>query len=768
MDKMRVLKHYAFQEVTADLLNSIATSLFQMSDGMAQAFIAGFENTDHLIFQDLDVTPDGVNLAIRCGLKGVLLYRTDAENCIVGVYKGTRPDKNTPYSEEIIALDPASITDPRIDLLEAEIVEEDDSDYFETVQMFNQVTETSFALNQYIRRVRNVKLYIKTGVAAPSPVAPLATAGRMAIKEIHVAQNATSLLITDIKSQPFDYLTSEWTAANPTKKFPSIYEVIEYVNYELSLARRQIFSGAGVYSYQVPRYRTKVYLRIASGGGGGESAAILANNRAAGSDGQDTQVSGLNGGLLTVFGGKGGRNGIPGRANGIYSNKADSTLLVSNSSGGYPTDERGGYGAGINGTQAVARNKFKLGSVIKVAGQDNGLVYFAANLTGFGISVATIDLQKRTNIFLHGSITQPVFLGYDSLYASPDGEFLIVRGFTSYWKLDRKGNITHYIGDPNNTTNGNVDGPVGVNRVQTTNSTSYLATDDQNAGGVILNERDIFTNSPNVTTRIRRVSPSGDIVTEVVLPLNNLFLEFIADPTTPNSVVGHFAIGGTACIAKIDRSTGVVTYVTGFNAQGFLDGALNTAQISSVRAIAYVQSQDRLIFLDSQASRARLRYISNYSTLIGSVVGTLYETPALETWVAYGGYFNEASNKFIMFFGEDPAPIDANFFVDVLQYNFNTNSVSTLKESDRNETVNQIDQGGSGINGGGGAGGNALNGSEFGGAGGGALMLEGQFDVSPGTLLQITVGSGGLGGVSPDGPLYNGHAGGDGFVEVSW
>lgn len=764
MDKVRVLKHHAFQEVTAELLNSIATTLFGMSDGIAQAFIAGFQNTDHLIFQDLDVTPDGSNLAVSCGLKGVFLYRTDAENSIWGVYKGTRPDKNTPYSEEVLPLAAADPTNPRIDILEAEIVEEDDVDYFQTVQLFNPGTETSFAQDQYIKRVRNVKLYVKTGVAAPSPVAPFATAGRMAVKEIHVAQNATSIVIGDIKSQPLDYLTSEWTTANPTKKFPSIYEVIGYVNYELSLARRQIFSGAGVYLYQVPRYRTKVYLRVASGGGGGESAAVLSVDREAGEDGENTSISGLDGGVLTVFGGKAGSQGTPGRANGIYGNKANPSLLVSNSSGGYPDDEKGGYGAGINGTQAIGRNKFRVGGVVKVSGQDNGLVYFATNL-GVGLVVATIDLQKRTNVLLHAGITEPFPLSYDSLYASPDGEFVIIRGYTSYWKLDRSGNITHYIGDPDNIAYGNTDGAAGVNRVQTTNSTSFLATDDQNVGGVILSERDIFTLSPNGVSRIRRVSANGDIVTEVVLPVNNFLYEFMADPTTPNSVVGHYSAGSTASIAKIDRATGTVTHVTGLNAEGFLDGALGTAKVRLVQAVAYVQSQDRLIFIDTDISNvARLRYISNYSTLVGSVVGTLYATDAMENWVGQGGYFHEASNTFFMFLSEYPAPV----YTDVVAYNFNTNTLSIVKKSDRSETVLQIDQDGSGVNGGGGAGGNALLGAEFGGAGGGALMIEGQFDVSPGALLTITVGAGGLGGVSPDGPLYNGHAGGDGFVEVSW
>lgn len=225
MDKVRVLKHHAFQEVTAELLNSIATTLFGMSDGIAQAFIAGFQNTDHLIFQDLDVTPDGSNLAVSCGLKGVFLYRTDAENSIWGVYKGTRPDKDTPYSEEILPLTAADPTNPRIDIIEAEIVEEDDVDYFQTVQMFNPGTETSFAQDQYTKRVRNVKLYIKDGTPASSPVAPAVTAGRMVVKEVYVGAAATSLSSANIISQAFDPDQSPWSISHQTILFPSIYDV---------------------------------------------------------------------------------------------------------------------------------------------------------------------------------------------------------------------------------------------------------------------------------------------------------------------------------------------------------------------------------------------------------------------------------------------------------------------------------------------------------------------------------------------------------------
>lgn len=245
MDKLRVLKHYAYQEVTADLLNSIATSLFTMQDGMAQAFIAGFQNSDHLIFQDLDVTPDN-DLSVRCGLKGVFLYRTGAEDCIVGVYKGYRPDRLTPYTEEVLSLDPADPTNPRIDIVEAEIIEEDDSDYFDTVQMFNQLTETSEAVLKYIRRVRNVKVYIKTGVAAVNPVAPVATAGRFAVKELHVAANATDLVQNDIINQRIIYQQTQWTQPlNKTRLFPSIYEVLTYV-YENPLTNLTFWVSCGI------------------------------------------------------------------------------------------------------------------------------------------------------------------------------------------------------------------------------------------------------------------------------------------------------------------------------------------------------------------------------------------------------------------------------------------------------------------------------------------------------------------------------------------
>lgn len=245
MDKLRVLKHYAYQEVTADLINSIASSLFTMQDGIAQAFIAGFQNSDHLIFQDLDVTPDN-DLSVFCGLKGVFLYRTGPEDCIVGVYKGYRPDRLTPYEEETLSLAPADLTNPRIDIIEAEIVEEDDVDYYDTVQMFNQLTETSEAALKYVRRVRNVKLYIKTGVAAVNPVAPVATVGRFAVKELRVAANATVLVQNDIINQRIIYQQTQWTQPlNKTRLFPSIYEVLTYV-YENPLTNLTFWVSCGI------------------------------------------------------------------------------------------------------------------------------------------------------------------------------------------------------------------------------------------------------------------------------------------------------------------------------------------------------------------------------------------------------------------------------------------------------------------------------------------------------------------------------------------
>lgn len=247
MDKLRVLKHYAFQEVTAELLNSIGGSLLNISDSVAQAFIAGFENSDHLIFQDLDVTPD-TGLIVNLGLKGVFLYRVDQENCIVGVYKGVRADKLSPWTEEQLTFDAADLVNPRIDIIEAEIVQEDDGDYFDTVQLFNPGTETSYAEQKYIRTVRNVKLYKKTGVPSANPVAPVATSGRFCVKEVYIGAGSVSLVVGDIRSASIMFNPPIWSQGlNNTKKFPSIYKSLEYL-YDNVLFKKMYWSNRGAFS----------------------------------------------------------------------------------------------------------------------------------------------------------------------------------------------------------------------------------------------------------------------------------------------------------------------------------------------------------------------------------------------------------------------------------------------------------------------------------------------------------------------------------------
>lgn len=220
MDKLRVLKHYFLQEVTATLLNSVGDSLFTMSDHLAQ-ILAGFSDPRHIIVQDLDVTPD-TGLAVKAGLQGCFIYRQTTQDAILGVYKGTRPDQISPYVEESLAIATADPTNPRIDILEAEIVQEDDPDYYDTVFIFNNMTETSGPEQKYTKRVRNVKLYIKTGTPAAIPVAPAATAGRFTLREITVPALAVTISPGDIVAQTPPPIPSPWTFNHPVTLYPSL------------------------------------------------------------------------------------------------------------------------------------------------------------------------------------------------------------------------------------------------------------------------------------------------------------------------------------------------------------------------------------------------------------------------------------------------------------------------------------------------------------------------------------------------------------------
>ncbi len=793
MDKMRVLKHYAFQEVTADLLNSIGTSLFQMSDGMAQAFIAGFQNSDHLIFQDLDVTPD-TGLTVNLGLQGVFLYRIDQQNCLVGVYKGTRVDKNSPWTQEQLTFDAADPVNPRIDIIEAEIIEEDDPDYFDTVQIFNNVTETSFAQNKYVRRVRNVKLYKKTGIPAVNPVAPLVTAGRMALREIHIGANASTISPTDIKAQPFDYTLSEWTAPNPTKAFPSIHDLLQYINEELAKTRRTIFRKAGVYTYHVPRFRETLYVRAASGGGGGAAAGILGSSALSGGNGGDTILSDSSGELTRIIGGRGGRVGLGGVSQWLYSDFLGANRLAWSGDGENADGQNGGAGGGIYGRSAVDLDKFSVNNGWCLGFDDDGTTYWRITLsqnpngpntpvTGSETRVMSFDSKNRIKTVAAGNITLPnppnsVISAGTPLYISNELMVYSASNNKSLWKISNSGAITHLAGDIDDADGAIVDGALGINRV---NFVISVRKDLKNPGRLVFLDRELLSNK----LYIRNVDPSGNVTTECeIIGAGTMNVAMLScDPLDFDYVIVKMNDPSNIQLSRVNRITGVVSVISQSsinhsepNGSGH-DGPVATAKIGLINDFGFYHSPtDRYFFADvydvigvPNTTVARIRYISGYSNLATALLNTLYHAPFGQRYGMGNPALDKVNDRVIIMQNELLNPPNRGY-ADIVfaPPNVGFTSGTIHLSTDRNTLSDRLNESAYGVNGGGGAGGSTSVLSESGGGGGGSLVVEGAIPVVPGSVITIEVGAGGTRGVNGFDETKAGYAGGDGFVEVSW
>lgn len=778
MDKLRVLKHYAYQEVTADLLNSIADSLFTMQDGMAQSFIAGFQNTDHLIFFDLDVTPD-VGLAVKCGLQGVFMYRTGPEDCMVGVYKGTRPDKNTPYAEESFTLTSADLTNPRIDIIEAEIVDEDDPDYFDTVQLFNQTTETSYAQNKNIRRVRNVKLYIKDGTPDPSPVAPIATAGRFTLREIYVAANAVTIGQPDIIEQTFDPELTNWTTAHGVIQFPSIYEMIQYIKTELSQARRTIFAQAGTYQFIVPLFRNQVYIRMASGGGGGGGAASVINTNPYGENGEASEVVGVVRVAGSAAGGASSGVERPGlSANNILHTLDETSPLDWGADGEKSEGVAGGIGgrggaimrSGARGGYAF---RVSLNSLLFECFDDNGRMYFKDPDILPSAGVATFDPKYRFKVFHAGDVN----LEYNGRLSFISGQMYVLKA-ARISKLIGYGDEPVYLcGDPAGLDSDIIDGVQGVGRVSAPGGTakSIFLADPENPGWAVFTDHKFGVGFPPYNMFIRRVNlTTGELITDCqiagVLVGTDDFDFLMIDPIVPNSILGVRTSAGPHAMCRVDRATGAVTDITTFAAPGSATGAIAATTFYVVIAPYYDSVQDRLYWFDLTAtSSGILRFFTQFSTLAGisnnggaftsnnepianGIVNTVVNKAYIVSTVSLGG---------------------GQYCRDIYEFDIVLETFRRVAAGIRDPlAAYSIPFRISGVHGGGGGGASPINPAFFPGPGGAANMIEGTFSVTPASVLTVIVGAGGKGALAipnigvPE--TTAGGSGGDGFVEISW
>jgi len=719
MDKMRVLKHHAFQEVTADLLNSIGTSLFQMSDGMAQAFIAGFQNTDHLIFQDLNVTPD-TGLTVNLGLQGVFLYRLDQENSIVGVYKGTRADKLSPWTEEQLTFDPADPTNPRIDIIEAEIVEEDDPDYFETVQLFNNVTETSYAQNKYVRKVRNVKLYKKTGTPAASPVAPVATTGRFTLREVYIAANATSLVPANIIAQVFDPEFTNWTTNHGVIIFPAIYDMIQYVKQQLATNRTMIYSKPGNYQLYIPLFRNSITVEISAGGGAGSSGANNDSLLQNGQDGEDSYIDSI----VRVKGGQGGRKLIGGDSDvgAIPDLQVVTNLNVPNkgkSVGVNAVD--GGDGGGLYGGKGP--NVLYLKQARNLIKQDEYHILMVMD-GNVGYSRINIETGKMEKIYI-----QP---------------FPIGESFKSWIVFQNKVFVF--------SQNKMYDATYGLLR--------YIA--DVNINDVIIDPQDSSKMLCVSDYTLFNLSQDGSVsnIVPLVNNPNNRATMIAGHPDVPNTLYisnGPLGIHGVN-IFVVNR----------------LNNDVNITPITytSIRYL-YLRSNAELMIFDQVSDS--VCQLKKYNGVTGSIVnnniaqniatkGAIYDETLqvnlpviVQTYL--GTFVNPTSHR--------------GYFMRISADGLTTGSywasAPALEIPDQADAI--LNGGASGKYGGGGAGGYVESPARQAGAGGGAGgYAAGTFSVTPGSVLNITVGKGGrsVGGQVLSKASSRAGDGGDGFVKISW
>lgn len=233
MEKVRSVKSYAFQEASADQVNSIGDQLVQTFNDFTAGFIMGFQMSDHVIFQDLDVSP-GAGLSVDCGLQGLFGLRTDTFDVAIGVYKGIRAAFPDPYTEENLVISPNSSGLERIDTIEVEILYQDDPDFTESVPIFNPGTGQVSANNKIIRKVSEVILSINTGTPG-SGTGPAVTAGKMVVKEIIVPNGASSILPGNIISQVVDKSVSPWSLDYGTRLWPSQFEIWDKIGFLTSL-----------------------------------------------------------------------------------------------------------------------------------------------------------------------------------------------------------------------------------------------------------------------------------------------------------------------------------------------------------------------------------------------------------------------------------------------------------------------------------------------------------------------------------------------------
>jgi hypothetical protein len=232
LDKVRTLQHYTLQEINATILNGIGDEQLRGLNNFALAFIAGFTIPDSLIFQDLALTPKagvGNEWTLESGIQGVFILRKSAEEAIIGIYRGNRPDKISPYVSEDLVFSIPDATNDRIDIIEADIVEEEDTDYFDIQTYFNTITKQSYPNSSNTKRVQQVKLYIKEGIPSGTPVAPAKTSGRMVLAEILVRAGQPNFIASDIKQLDIDPSLNPWSIDHETRVFPAIYEVSQAV-----------------------------------------------------------------------------------------------------------------------------------------------------------------------------------------------------------------------------------------------------------------------------------------------------------------------------------------------------------------------------------------------------------------------------------------------------------------------------------------------------------------------------------------------------------
>lgn len=225
LDKIRTINHFNLQEINADVLNGLGDEQFQNVNNFVLAYLAGFFSLDSLILRDMVITKKaggGNEWTLESGLQGIFLLKKDTEDAIAGIYKGVRPTPASPWEPEDLVFSNPDPTDDRIDLIELDIVEEPDTDYSETVTMFDQGTEESYPDTKITKRVQQVKLYIKEGTPAPSPVPPTVTTGRMAVREVIIRTGSSEIAAIDILGPNVDPALDDWTGPHDTRILPPV------------------------------------------------------------------------------------------------------------------------------------------------------------------------------------------------------------------------------------------------------------------------------------------------------------------------------------------------------------------------------------------------------------------------------------------------------------------------------------------------------------------------------------------------------------------